>query len=558
MCFRSTAIPKNAVGPVLFHVIRKGRADVNSRSEILRQLCADPQPWDVLVIGGGATGLGAAVEAASRGYRTLLVERSDFAKETSSRSTKLVHGGVRYLEQMNLTLVLDALRERGHMLRNAPHLVHDLSFVIPVYSYLSLPYYGVGLKVYEELSGRLSLGRSKLLSRETTLQKLPGIKSDGLRGGVLYHDGQFDDARYAIALLRTLQDLGGTAVNYVEATGLIERGGKTIGIQARDCEEGAVFDVLAKAVINACGVHAEDTLALDLSQHRGRPRAPLLAISQGSHFVLPRSFLPGDTALMIPRTADGRVLFAIPWHNALLVGTTDVPVESKSPEPRALPEEKKFLRDYIARYLGCSPRPEEILSVWSGLRPLVRKPGVATSKLSRDHTILVSPSGLITVTGGKWTTYRRMGQDTIDRAAQIAALPKRPSTTLELKLHGWTGDATTANSVWDSVYGSDLAALRALSREDTGEDPGLDALLHPRLPFRLREVVWAARYEMARTVEDVLARRTRTLFLDARAAIEAAPTVAGLLARELHRSETWKANDLQAFKEIAKGYIYKE
>ncbi len=411
---------------------------MDTRENILRLLGAEAEPWDVLVIGGGATGLGAAVEAAARGYRTLLVERSDFAKETSSRSTKLVHGGVRYLQQMNLTLVLDALRERGHMLRNAPHLVHDLSFVVPAYSFLSLPYYGVGLKIYERLSGKLSFGHSEVLSRETTLEKLPGIESAGLRGGILYHDGQFDDARYAIALLRTLEDLGGIAINYVEATGLIERGGGIVGIQARDCEEGAVFDVQAKAVINACGVHAEDTIALD-----GRPRGPILAVSQGSHFVLPRSFLPGDTALMIPRTADGRVLFAIPWHSALVVGTTDVPVESKSAEPRALPEEKKFLRDHIARYFGRAPRPEEILSVWSGLRPLVRKDGVATSKLSRDHTILVSPSGLVTVTGGKWTTYRRMGQDAIDRAAQVASLPKRPSRTLELKLHGWTPDTNS-------------------------------------------------------------------------------------------------------------------
>ena len=520
------------------------------RNEILKELGGNTEPWDVLVIGGGATGLGAAVEAASRGYRTLLVERSDFAKETSSRSTKLVHGGVRYLEQMNLTLVLDALRERGHMLRNAPHLVHDLSFVVPAYSYLSLPYYGVGLKIYERLSGRLSFGHSHVLSRETTLEKLPGIKSGGLRGGILYHDGQFDDARYAIALLRTFEDLGGTAINYVEATGLIERGGKIVGIQARDREDGAVFDMQAKAVINACGVHAEDTLALD-----GRPRGSFLAVSQGSHFVLPRSFLPGNTALMIPKTADGRVLFAIPWHDALVVGTTDVPVESRSAEPRALPEEKKFLLDHIARYFGRAPRPEEILSVWSGLRPLVRKGGVATSKLSRDHTILTSPSGLITVTGGKWTTYRRMGQDTIDRAAQVAALPKQPSRTLELKLHGWTPDtntdATTANSSWESVYGSDLPALSTLSSQDAS----LDAPLHLRLPFRLREVVWAARYEMARTVEDVLARRTRALFLDARAAIEAAPTVANLLARELHRSEAWKANDLASFLETAKGYL---
>jgi glycerol-3-phosphate dehydrogenase len=542
---------------------------VVARQEILTQIGSASQPWDVLVIGGGATGLGAAVEAAARGYRTLLVERADFAKETSSRSTKLVHGGVRYLEQMNLTLVLDALRERGHMLRNAPHLVHDLSFVVPAYSYFSLPYYGLGLKVYERLSGKLSLGHSELLSRESTLEKLPGLNSDRLRGGILYHDGQFDDARYAIALLRTLQDHGGTAINYVEATGLIERGGKIVGIQAHDREDGPVFDVQAKAVINATGVHAEETLALN-----GSPRSALLVISQGSHFVLPRTFLPGNAALMIPKTADGRVLFAIPWHGALLVGTTDVPINTTSPEPRALPEEKKFLREHIARYLGRAPRPDEILSVWSGLRPLVRKAGVRTSKLSRDHTILVSASGLITVTGGKWTTYRRMGQDTIDRATQVAALPKRSSPTLELRLHGWTSEATTANSPWESVYGSDLPALRALSAPNSStqsssapnlsvsnssaQNPSLDVLLHPRLPFRRREVVWAARFEMARTVEDVLARRTRALFLDARAAIDAAPVVADLLARELHRCDGWKANDLRSFQEVAKCYLYEE
>jgi glycerol-3-phosphate dehydrogenase len=520
---------------------------VTKRNEILNELTGNSQPWDVLVIGGGATGLGAAVEAASRGYRTLLVERSDFAKETSSRSTKLVHGGVRYLQQMNVTLVLDALSERGHMLRNAPHLVHDLNFVIPAYSYFSLPYYGIGLKVYERLSGKLSFGRSELLSRKTALEKLPGVKSDGLRGGILYHDGQFDDARYAVTLVRTLQDLGGVAVNYVEATGIIEHGGKVVGIRARDHESGAAYEFQAKAVINACGVHVEQTLALD-----GRPPGSLLVISQGSHFVLPRSFLPGNTALMIPKTADGRVLFAIPWLGSLIVGTTDVPIDSSSPEPRALPEEKAFLRDHIAKYLGHAPRPEEILSVWSGLRPLVRKGHAKSSKLSRDHTILVSPSGLISVTGGKWTTYRRMGQDTIDRAIQVAALPKSPSKTLELKLHGWTPEPASATSAWECEYGSDLPALQALSRQDAS----LDGLLHPRLPFRLREVVWAARYEMARTVEDVLARRTRALFLDARAAIEAAPTVASLLARELGRSDDWKLNDLANFLETAKGYLY--
>lgn len=519
------------------------------REEILKKLGSEAQPWDVLVVGGGATGLGCAVEAASRGYRTLLVERSDFAKGTSSRSTKLVHGGVRYLEQLNITLVMDALRERGHMLRNAPHLVHDLQFVVPAYSYTSLPYYGLGLKVYELLSGRLSLGPSEILSSRTTLDRIPGIRADGLRGGVLYHDGQFDDSRYAIALLCTLDDLGGTAINYVEAVGLIEQDGKTIGISARDCESGARFDIKAKAVVNACGVFAERTLAMD-----DDGGGPLLAVSQGTHLVLPRSFLPGTAAVMIPKTADGRVLFAIPWHGATIVGTTDEPVERASTEPRALQTEKRFLLDHIARYFGRRPKSEEILSVWSGLRPLVKKSGVKTSQLSRDHTIHVSQSGLITVTGGKWTTYRRMGQDTVDHACQVASLPKAPSRTLELKIHGWTRETGSATSDWERVYGSDLEKVQALSRADSR----LDALLHPRLPFRAREVVWAARYEMARTIEDVLARRTRALFLDARAAIEAAPAVARLLAAEFGRSDGWSERDLTSFVELAKGYLCEE
>jgi glycerol-3-phosphate dehydrogenase len=522
---------------------------MTTRADILRELGRQAEPWDVLVIGGGASGLGAAVEAASRGYRTLLVERSDFAKGTSSRSTKLVHGGVRYLEQLNLTLVTDALRERGHMLRNAPHLVHDQQFVVPAYSYASLPYYGFGLKVYELLSGKLSFGRSEILSARSTLEKLPGLIGEGLRGGILYHDGQFDDARYAIALLRTFQDLGGTAINYVEAVGLLQSNGKTIGIQARDREDDTAFDLLAKVVINACGVFSEETISMDSGAHES-----LLAVSQGTHFVLPHSLLAGTTALMIPKTADGRVLFAIPWHGATIVGTTDESVDRASTEPRALVSEKNFLLDHITRYFGRRPGPEEILSIWSGLRPLVKKRGVKTSQLSRDHTILVSQSGLVTVTGGKWTTYRRMGQDTINRACEVASLPALPSRTLELKIHGWTMDSTGTASEWERVYGTDLPMLCALSTEDAG----LDALLHPRLPFKAREVVWAARYEMARTVEDVLARRTRALFLDARAAIEAAPAVASLLTRELKRSEAWRGKDLADFLGVANGYLYHE
>ncbi len=523
---------------------------MTTREELLNELGREPQLWDVLVIGGGATGLGAAVEAASRGYRTLLIERFDFCKGTSSRSTKLVHGGVRYLQQFNLTLVLDALRERGHMLRNAPHLVHDLSFVVPAYSNFSLPYYGLGLKVYERMSGRLSLGHSQLLSRQETLEQLPGIHPDGLRGGILYHDGQFDDARYAIALLRTFEDLGGTALNYVAAVRLLERGGRIVGVKARDCEQDTIFDIQAKAVINACGVFAEETLALD-----GRAHAPLLAVSQGTHFVLPRSFLPGSTALMVPKTADGRVLFAIPWHGATMIGTTDEPVDNRAgkipEEPRVMAAERQFLFDHIARYFDRRPKPEEILSVWSGLRPLVRKRGAKTSQLSRDHTILVAPTGLITVLGGKWTTYRKMGQDAIDRAMQVASLPAHKSATLEMKLHGWSQDTSAAVSEWERVYGSDLPALHALS----AQDPCLGELLHARLPYRKREIVWAARYEMARTVEDVLARRTRALFLDARAAIEAAPAVASLLTNELRKNESWCENQIRAFTGLARGYL---
>jgi glycerol-3-phosphate dehydrogenase len=522
---------------------------VITRQEILNELGGTAQPWDVLVIGGGATGLGTAVEAASRGYRTLLVERFDFAKGTSSRSTKLVHGGVRYLEQLNITLVNDALRERGHMLRNAPHLVHDQQFVVPAYSYAALPYYGFGLKVYEWLSGKQSLGRSKILSSRATQERLPGIRRDGLRGGILYHDGQFDDARYAIALVRTLQDLGGTAINYLAAVGLLENGGKVCGIKARDAESGAEFDLPAKTVINACGVFVEGTLAMD---HQGRDQ--LVAVSQGTHFVLPQLFLPGDTALMIPKTADGRVLFAIPWHSSTIVGTTDESVEGAPVEPKAMESEKNFLFEHIERYFGRRPRAEEILSVWSGLRPLVKRGSAITSKLSRDHTILVSPTGLVTVTGGKWTTYRRMGFDTINRAAEVANLAKAPSRTLDLKIHGWTLNGVTDPYDWENVYGSDLPAVRALS----AENPALDAWMHPRLPFRMREVVWAARHEMARTVEDVLARRTRALFLDVRAAIEAAPAVATLLAAELKQDKTWRQRQLDEFCALAKGYICEE
>jgi glycerol-3-phosphate dehydrogenase len=484
------------------------------------------------------------VEAASRGLSTLLVERGDFSQGTSSRSTKLVHGGVRYLEQMNLALVTDALRERGAMLRNAPHIVHRLDFVVPLYSYPAIPYYGAGLKLYDWLSGKLSLGPSRLLSAAETAERLPTVRREGLKGGVLYRDGQFDDARYAIALMRTLEDLGGTALNYAEVTSFLERNGKVEGVKAVDVETGEAFEAQAHVVINATGVFADGIFSMDPFG-----TALPLALSQGSHIVLPQQFLPGNSALMIPKTDDGRVLFAIPWHAHLLVGTTDEAVERSERQPRATPGEKTFLMEHVARYLGRKVEPSDVLSVWAGLRPLVRKGNAATSKLSRDHTVVQSPSGLITVTGGKWTTYRKMGEDAISFAIRDARLHGAPSRTRDLRLHGWTEQAMSGNNM---VYGTDLPQLEELCKSNAA----LNSPIHSSLPYRKCEVVWAARHEHARTTEDVLARRTRALFLNASAAMNSAEEVSRILAKELGRDEQWRTRDVERFLEVAKGYMF--
>ena len=516
------------------------------RAALLRE-ASGSTVWDVVVIGGGATGLGAAVEAATRGYRTLLLERDDFAKGTSSRSTKLVHGGVRYLEQMNLTLVRDALRERGFMLRNAPHLVRRQPFIVPIYRAIDTPYYGLGLKVYELLSGKLSFGASRMLSREETLERLPTVAPDGLRGGVLYLDGQFDDTRYAASLLLTLFDEGGLALNHAGVVKILERDGRAAGVRVRDSETGSEWEVQARSVVNAAGVFAEEVLRLD-----GEPRAPLLAISQGSHFVVPRDFLPTTDALMIPKTADGRVLFAIPWHNHLVVGTTDVGVSGAAREPKPSSGEESFLEDHIRKYLGRGVTQRDVLSVWSGLRPLVKSGNAATAKISRDHKVLVAGNGMVTVVGGKWTTYRRMGQDTIDKAAEIGGLTPRPSRTETLPLHGAAGSTAAAFGEWEAVYGSDADAVRALS----DADPAMAKSLDQALPYRMRDAVWAVRHEMARTTEDVLARRLRALFLNAAAALRMAPAVAAMLGRELGREDVAVRADLAAFETVAQGYVY--
>lgn len=508
--------------------------------------------WDVIVIGGGATGLGTALDAAARGHRTLLLEQEDFAKGTSSRSTKLAHGGVRYLQQGNISLVLEALRERGRMLQNAPHLVHRQSFIIPAESPWQVPFYGMGLKLYDALSGRSSFGRSRILPVRETSAALPGLALKHLSGGIQYFDGQFDDARMALALALTLEGQGGTALNYARVDKLLERNGRIIGVSMEDRETGNYSDIEAKVVVNATGVFSDGLRSLD------EPDAhPLLAVSQGSHFVLPKEFLSGTDALMVPRTEDGRVLFAIPWQGAVLIGTTDEPVNGPSLEPRILQQERNFLMTQIRRYFGRTPAPQQILSVWSGLRPLIRRQGAnSTAALSREHSVFVSPTGLVTVVGGKWTTYRRMGEDTINVAAKSAGLPQHPSRTADLRLHGWI-DPIDKNA-WRrsplSVYGSDQPLVEQLARDN----PQLSEHLHARLPYRAAEVVWAVRNEMARTVEDVLARRTHALFMDARAAIEASPRVAMLMASELERDNAWVEDQVKAFRALAQGYVYED
>lgn len=502
--------------------------------------------WDVIVIGGGATGLGAAVEAASRGYTTLLLEAHDFAKGTSSRSTKLIHGGVRYLKQGNVSLVLEALHERGLLIQNAPHLVHHLSFVVPVYDWWEGPFYGIGLKMYDVLAGKLGLAPSERLSREQTLELIPTVEPDGLRGGVMYYDGQFDDARLAVTLARTTVDLGGVVLNYMPVTGLLKTDGLVSGVVARDLESGIDHELSARVVINSTGVFSDAVRRMD------DPEAvSILAASQGVHVVLDRAFLPGNTAIMIPATDDGRVLFAVPWHSHVVVGTTDTPVDVIDLEPRALEEEIEFLLRTAARYLTRDPRRSDVESVFAGLRPLVSvgadDPG-QTASISREHTVVVSASGLVTIAGGKWTTYRKMGADVIDEAAPVGGLELRASETESLRLHGWT--ETGVGDPW-GVYGSEAAEVRALSESR----PGYEAVLHERLPYRAGQVVWAARYEMARTVEDVLARRTRALFLDARAAMEAAPAVAALLAEELDRDGRWQNEQVATFRQLATGYV---
>jgi glycerol-3-phosphate dehydrogenase len=516
------------------------------RDAMLKRAREAQDLWDFLVIGGGATGVGVAVDAASRGYSVLLLDQSDFGKGTSSRSTKLVHGGVRYLQQGNIPLVMEALRERGRLRRNAPHLVKDLAFVVPNYVWWEAPFYGIGMKVYDALAGRYGFGHSKNLSREETVQRLPTIETEGLKGGVMYHDGQFDDARLLVDLAQTAAGQGATLLNYVKVTKLQkDADGYIVGAEAKDQETGEILRPEARVVINATGVFTDGIRRMDDPAAR-----PMIQPSQGVHLVLPRPFLGGDSAIMVPHTDDDRVLFAIPWHDVVVVGTTDTPVETPSLEPRPLKEELDFLLTHAARYLTRDPTPADVLSCFAGLRPLVGGgDDEDTASLSRDHTLQVSNSGLVTITGGKWTTYRKMAEDTVDHGIVLGGLEPRECITRELNIHGFHTHPERFGDL--AAYGSDAPAVEAL----LSSDPTLAKPIHPTLRARAGEVVWAVREEMARTVDDVLARRTRSLILDARATANAALTVAELMAEELGQGSDWVEAQVSEFRERAEGYI---
>jgi glycerol-3-phosphate dehydrogenase len=517
-----------------------------NRDETLRRVREKVDGWDLIVIGGGATGVGVAVDAASRGYEVVLLEASDFGKGTSGRSTKLIHGGVRYLQQGNVPLVVEALKERGILRDNAPHLVHDLPFVVPNYKWWEAPFYGVGMRVYDVLAGKYGFGQSRNLSREETLERIPNIEDDGLRGGVVYHDGQFDDARLLIALARTAHEQGAALLNHAPVTGLTkDADGFVVGVTCADGERGERLELTGKVVVNATGVFADGIRRMDNPDARSMVRP-----SQGVHIVLPRSFLAGDAAIMVPHTDDGRVLFAIPWLNRVLVGTTDTPVDEPSLEPRAFEDEVSFLIEHAGRYMERDPRRSDVLSVFAGLRPLVAEGDTDdTAEISREHAVRVSDSGLLTIAGGKWTTYRKMAEDVVDIAQTLGDLDMRACVTRDLNIQGFHMHAERFGRL--APYGSDAAEIEALQ----AARPDGANRVHDALDLTVGEVVWFVRKEMARTVDDVMARRSRALILDARAAAEAAPAVAGIMAEELWQDAAWARSQADTFQELASGYI---
>jgi glycerol-3-phosphate dehydrogenase len=519
-----------------------------NREENLKQLADPKKIWDVVVIGGGSSGLGVALDAVSRGLSVALFEKADFAKGTSSRSTKLLHGGVRYLAQGDVFLVLEALRERGRLLHNAPHLTQNQAFIIPVYTRWDRIQYSAGLKLYDYMSANLSLGPSRYISKEETLRRMPGIEPNGLFGGIVYHDGQFDDARLALSIAQTADHAGACILNYTKVNGLEkDSSGKLSGLRVQDVLTKKKYPIKARMIVNATGVFADKILRMD------NPEAPkTIQPSQGIHLVLDLDFLGGKDALMIPKTRDGRVLFAVPWHGRLVVGTTDTLREKAKLEPEALQKEIDFVLETAGGYLIRKPTRADVKAVFAGLRPLARpKEGsTKTKEISRSHKVIRSESGLVSITGGKWTTFRKMGEDTMEYYSKITGLAVKPSRSKDILLHGYTKFPPPGH--W-SVYGSDASLIQELAKVN----PHLSEKIHPDFPNIMAEVVWAVRNEMAVKVEDVLSRRIRMLMLDAQAALDSAEKVLNLMATELLQDDAWISNELADFRSVAGNYLIK-
>lgn len=513
----------------------------------MSRLDREDKVWDVVVIGGGATGLGCAVDAAARGYEVALFEREDFAKCTSSRSTKLVHGGVRYLQKLEVDLVREALHERGLMKQNAPHLVKDQAFVISNYSHWDNFLYFCGLLCYDILSFGFGYGRSRFISAKKVLEYLPTSEKKGLKGGVVYHDGQFDDSRMAVNLAQTAVEQGAVVANYTAVEKVLhDEQGKVCGVVARDLMSDKSYTVKAKAVINAAGIFVDEVMQMD------KPDMPKMVVpSQGVHLVLDMKFLQSDYAIMVPKTSDGRVLFAVPWHDKVVVGTTDIQRPVAESEPKPLDEEIDFILSTAGLYMSPAPTRKDIVSVFAGQRPLAapKQEGKSSKEVSRSHKVIVSDHDLITITGGKWTSYRRMAEDTIDKAIALGKIAKRKCVTRKLKVHGWRPNPNLADHMY--VYGSDEPTIRQMIKENGA----LGERLSEKYGYTVAEVLWAVRNEMAQTVEDVLARRVRILFVDAREALKAARRVAEVMAEEMGKDEAWVVAQVEAFEKVAGNYI---
>lgn len=516
------------------------------RDKLISQLTSTKE-WDIIIIGGGASGLGIAVDAASRGFKTILFEQYDFAKGTSSKSTKLLHGGVRYLAQGDIKLVIEALEERGHLEKNARHLFKKQEFIIPNYTWWKGPYYLMGLKLYDWLSKRLSLGSSKYISKKTVLKRLPTLKDKGLANGVSYFDGQFDDARLAINLAQTAIELGAVCLNYMNVESFNKNTNDIIeSIKVQDVETNTTYSIKGKAIINATGIFTDSVLKMYHPNHK-----KTVIPSQGIHLMLDSSFLQSEKAIMIPKTIDGRVLFIIPWHNKVIAGTTDTLIKKPKIEPVPLQEEVDFILETINQYLTKTATRSDVLSVFSGLRPLAKPSNntISTKEVSRSHKIIID-NNLISIIGGKWTTYRKMAEDVVNQVIDSFQFKKVPCKTEEISIHGNVSEISIPP---DHLYyfGSDLDAYLDFEKSN----PEYAEKIHPKYNFTKGQIVWSIQHEMARSVEDFLSRRIRLLLLDAVSARESAPIVASIMAKEMNKDANWEENEIKTFTKLTYKYI---